>query len=72
MAGTAKTDEDIRREDIAYAMNRELLGTGMTVLSGGSGPGYTLLIHRLNRDRLTDIIKLIAPGVIDGDYLPGI
>jgi hypothetical protein len=60
--GTRKTDADIRREDIADAINGRLLGTNLRVVAGkwpgGAGP-YILRVDRLDREGLDRVIAVV-------------
>ncbi len=55
--GTRKTDLDIRREQIALDMSEELIGTGISVSAGGGG--YTVMVIRLDRQEMDDLVRRI-------------
>ncbi len=61
-----KTDEDIRREDTAHAVNAGLAGTGIHVSAGGNGGPYSVTVGRLNEREMREVVKVLAEYVDAG------
>jgi hypothetical protein len=58
--GTRKTAADIRREQHADALNGSLVGTGISVVGGGSKGPYTVTVSRVNKGDVARLVEAIA------------
>lgn len=56
---TEKSDDDIRREDEAHAINAELIGSGIRVVAGGLRGPFTVIVDQLSKEDLPKLIQAV-------------
>lgn len=71
---TEKTDDDIRLEDEAHAINAELIGSGVHVVAGGCKGPFTVVVDSLSREELPKVIQSVREATgrkPNPDFLAG-
>lgn len=58
-----KTNDDIKREDEAHAINTELIGSGIHVVAGGLRGPFTVIVDQLSKEDLPKVIQAVREAI---------